>query len=185
MLFRFPYLNYEEVKDLRKKLQEAKALQPSLQNNLDPVEEKVQEFLNKERQQEIGTNKQKALDSFLEKNKEYHSDNDPGSLKFKVIERELETYKTDGLRSVEDFLNLYKKAKRNVSINNFPDTEIVDGENQEPVSQSIPHSENGTKLSSAEKQLLKQAGWTEERFLKLKVSQPRYLQDLLKSTNLL
>lgn len=171
----------EEIKDLRKKLQEAHAKIDNSGGN--DVENTVKSLLEKERQTEVEVNKEKARQLFFEKNKEFHPDNDLAGIKFKKIQSELDGLKDSGFKSVEDFMNLLNKANK-LATDKVTPPENIRVNASDPVSSSIPNASGSSQLTSAEQQLIKQAGWTEERFVALKAKQPDYVRNLLRSAGL-
>lgn len=167
----------EEVKDLRTKLQEAKAKIDNSGGN--DVENTVKSLLEKERKSEIEANKEKARQIFFDKNKEFHPDNDAAGLKFSKVQKELSELREDGKVSVDDFLLLLSKAKKLATDKEItPDRVPVDAST--PISNSSPESNSGSKLTAKEQELIKQVGWTEERYITLKAKQPDYVRNLLK-----
>ena len=59
-----------------------------------------------------------------------------------------------------------------------PDRVPVDAST--PISNSSPESNSGSKLTAKEQELIKQVGWTEERYIALRAKQPDYVRNLLK-----
>jgi hypothetical protein len=161
-----------ELKELRAKKQVG-------EENPDAVKLTVEQILATKRKEEAVENQRKALETFIQTNKEFHPDNDTGGVKLDLLKKELSNFRTDNLYSVEDFVGLMTRASRlltpaqNPSIKVTPEVAPIGGPGN-------PNSDGSGKLSTKEKQVIEQLGWTEERYFKLKESMPGYVESLLK-----
>lgn len=162
----------DEIKELRKKKGLDENGQPlQVPATPDAIEEKVKEILQKDRQKEAEANRGKALNKFFEQNKEFHPENDPAGLKFRLIEDELNNFKQDNLYSETDFLTLFNKARNLAMANDEADggTSLKDdGSTPAGGGAGKPRATNQSQLSPAERKLIDQQGWTEDRYLRLK-----------------
>lgn len=173
-----------EIKTLRAK----KGLDPETGKEIpqevapDVIEVKVREILEKDRKAESEANRSKALQRFYEENKEFHPDNDPAGLKYRLIEDELKNFKLDGLYSETDFLKVFNKAKSLTMNRDREDSEVIRTDASSPVGSGAPRSTSASKLTPQERKLIEQEGWTEERYLKLKTkpNMDSFLAKLLK-----
>lgn len=173
----------EEVKNLRKKNQDlTDQLSQKKPDDApkDDVESKIEAVLQRERVERAKTNRQTAEERFRNKHKEFHEDNDLGGIKFNALLREVGGFNTSGLTEVDDFMTIFEKAQRLITTTSkVEDVEKVEVDPSTPRESSIPRATNGTKLSPKELEVIKQNGWTEERYLKLKAAQPHFIQSLL------
>jgi len=143
----------------------------------EEIEKVVAESLAKRDAEAAKANLDAARQKFLENNKEFHPDSDPGGIKFSALQKEFDSLKTDGASSQEDFLRLFDKALR--LVNPAKAIEKVHLDASMKKEGGNPSSVPQTKLSDKELQLIKNVGWSEERYLKLKAEQPAYVTSLL------
>lgn len=168
----------EELKKLREKRDPA--LTPDTDKPQD-VTAAVNAALEAQRKKDAEANRDIAIARFQEANKDFHKDNDPGGIKLKAILDEFGTFDNSGLFSVEEFTGRLDKAKRLVVGDTKPgDVEQVrdDPSLQGGGTPPKPKSDTPNKLTAEERQVIKQIGWTEERFLKAKESNPDYVRSL-------
>lgn len=170
----------EELKKLRKsnaELVKQLAEKPASPAPND-IEATVQSVLQKERDKAAVTNRETAISKFRDQYKEFHPDNDPSGIKFEALSRELNNFNTTGLTTVEDFLNVLDKARRLIVKPAEGEEEriVPDASSKESVS---PKSSIKTKLTDKENKVIKQLGWTEEKFLDLKAKQPAYVAKII------
>jgi len=166
----------EELKVERKLRQEAEdKLKPK-----DDVSVKIQEALEEERKRGAGLNRLTALKKFQEKNKEFHPENDASGLKVAALEREFGSFNTSELSSEEEFESYYEKASILLSKKGtMKESETIKPDLDTSKNTQQPKERVDSKLDAKEQQLLKELGWTEERYLKVKASQPRFVSELL------
>ena len=169
----------EELKAERKRRQELEVKPPEPK---DEVDLKIQEALKGERDRIAVGNKEIARKVFQEANKEFDSGNDPSGLKMAALEREFNSFNTNELSTIEEFTTVFQRAKRLLSQDSRPDDSVVvTPDATTPNSPSTPRTRVDSKLSPEEQQVLKQLGWTEERYLKVKLAQPDFVSKLLKT----
>lgn len=179
----------EEMKDLRKDNRELRELiknsvktpEVTPQEEDSDVKKAVKEVLSEERRGNAEVNRKEALERFLVENTEFHADNDSTGLKLGALEREMGSLRTDKLYSVEDFVKAFGKAKKLLETEKSTETTVTPNADS-PVNTGSPASTPTSKLNPQELALIKQAGWTEERYLKLKENQPAFVEKLLKNT---
>ena len=172
----------EELKILRKKKEPQPNPSDNKGNGNENVEEVVEKLLEAKELERAKKNEELALELFKQNNKEFHPDNDPGSLKFKKLKVEYDLYRKDGLKEVSDFNRFLEKAKNIV----LPEDTKVDNINIDTTvpNNRSPKGKGDSKVTSEEASFIKKAGWTEERYLKLKEAQPEYVARLLKQAEL-
>lgn len=178
----------EEMKGLRKDNRELRELvensvkSPEIkpEEEVTDVEKAVKKVLSEERQGDAKANRKEALERFLIENNEFHADNDSTGLKLGALEREMGGLRTDKLYSVEDFVKAFGKAKKLLETEKSTETTVTPNADS-PVNSGSPASTPTSKLNPQELALIKQAGWTEERYLKLKENQPAFVEKLLKN----
>ena len=168
----------DELKEERRKRREAEEkLNPS--KPIDEVSEKVRVALMEDKKKQAELNRVKALEKFQEENKEFHPDNDPGGLKMALLQKELNGLKTDDAVLAEDFLSLLDKAKRLIPTI-APETPVtIVPIASTPTTATPPRVRVESKLTPKEQQAAQSVGWTEEKFLKIKTAQPRFVEQLL------
>jgi len=167
----------EELKELRVK---KGTEEPSKAENEDEVSLKVSKILQEEKSKESKANKEKALEIFYKENKEFHPENDIAGLRFKLIEKELEDFNLSKAQSVDDYLKFLNKALNQINASKKENKETtVHIDPNIPKEEGNPESKSPNNLSSKELKIMKQAGWTEEKYLKLKSSQPTYIRSLM------
>ena len=168
----------DELKEERRKRREAEEkLNPS--KPIDEVSEKVRVALMEDKKKQAELNRVKALEKFQEENKEFHPDNDPGGLKMALLQKELNGLKTDDAVLAEDFLSLLDKAKRLIPTI-APETPVtIVPPASTPITATPPRVRVESKLTPKEQQAAQSVGWTEEKFLKIKTAQPRFVEQLL------
>lgn len=177
----------EEIKEMRLKIRELEDEKRNLESkNSEPeddVSKKVKEILDGKEKERSKKSKELALQKFFSENKEFHPDNDPGEIKRSALLREFNSFNTNGLLEVDEFVTVLNKAKRLVTtkINPEPESTEITPKNDNNTPDPTPKFNEPSKLSSEERQLIKDIGWTEERFLKVKQSQPKYVESLLKT----
>lgn len=166
----------EQVKDLRKKKD---PVEPADTNKAPvDVESEVEKILAKRREEESKGNLSRAIELFKTKNKLFHPENDPGGLKFSKVQNELSGLKTDSAYTVEDYLNIVDKAYK-LAMPESQKESKVSLDPSTPSDEGRPQVVEGSKLTALEQKAIKKVGWTEERFLTLKASQPDYVRKLL------
>lgn len=183
-----------ELTDTRPKLREAQEkidllteqLTAAVQKNqANPEEQKiievVQKVLGTETQKSAEKNREAAFTKFVADNNEYHPDNDTGGLKLAALKREFAQFNTTGLVNTEDFATVIGKAHALLRGTGTPSqTTTVTPYSSTPSQPAAPSAPTDSKVSPEEAELIKQNGWTEERFLALKAKMPGVIEDLIK-----
>lgn len=181
----------EELKELRQKKQEAEAqrdlasseLEKLKQANPGSAEEVVKKILEEKDKQTLDKVKTQALESFKQKHKElFGSDTDPAGIKFNAFQSKLSRLNLSDLTDENQFHDAYEDALILLRRSGHTDFQKVNIDPSMPLNNNqppTPPNQNG--LSSKEKKLIEQMGWTEERFLKIKKSKPSYMANLLSS----
>ena len=144
--------------------------------------ETVQKLFAQKDEDNAKSSYEDALINFKESNKEFHPDNDEGGLKFSALERELSSFNTSGLKSKNEFLAVFDKAK--ILLGGENKSEVI---NQNPYddtsseSGSSPKEVDNINLSSIELKLINSTfEGDKERYLKQKAKRPDYVDELLR-----
>lgn len=170
-------------------VQELKTLRATKSQDGAPtadIDKKIADALRSREKEEALKNKDKAMDSFVARHKEFHPDNDPGGIKKAALDRELKLLNQDGAVSVEEIAHVLEKARILAESGNNPQMVQVRIDPSIPRSNSDPKSQDGSKLTPQEARVLDQLNklglseWTEERFLKLKAKDPSFVERALK-----
>lgn len=144
----------------------------------ETVEETVTRILSKELEKTVEQNRISAEEKFKNANKEFHPENDPGGLKFAAFKKKLEIFNLNGLKTEEQFSEVFNNAliimNRKESSGDDYTPQIENRDNE-----SIIKQVNKSQLTPKEVKLIKELGWTEERYLKQKASRPKYVENLL------
>ena len=160
----------DELKELRKKRESVP---------VDDVDSKVRTILAEKEKQDATKNKDKALELFQEKNKEFHPDNDATGVKLGLLLSQVPSFNTSGFVSVEDFFKVYQKAKKLLE-NDKREAEGANPDAAEPISSNEPPSTDPNRLTPKEQRLIQSIGWTPERYLKNKSKDPAFVEQMLK-----
>lgn len=178
----------EELKALRTSKQEADAELTLLKSKLNPVDppaqgnvaEEVKKVLDAKEEENLKTTRGKIEQKFKESHTEFHPDNDTGGIKYAAFQSKLARMNLTGLKTEEEIWDAFNdalvilnkgKTETQTDFNPYAAT------NRTPA--GYPKGNENNKLSSAEVKLIGQLGWTEERYLKVKKSQPHYVDTML------
>lgn len=181
----------EEIKSMReaKRLleQEVEKLKtkPAEDNKPDPDDEKISKtvftILEREKASKALSNKKEAFENFIKEHKEFHSSNDPTGLKKQALENKLSRFNSSGIVEKEGFYSLIEDAY-NLLVNRDTDSKnSSEGHNpytSTTVSVNQPTIVSDKELSLKEKELIERNGWTKEKYLKLKTTNPSFLEGL-------
>jgi len=170
-----------EMKDMRTSNQDLVEKNKDLETKLSPpddVDLKVQSALETQRKEDAGKNKEAAITRFQDENKDFHPDNDAAKIKWSALLREFDGFNTSNAHSVEDFMSYFDKSKKLLGKEETPTGENIVSEDVVPTN-TPPKTAEVSKLSSQEEREIKNLGWTEERYLKVKESQPNFVRKLL------
>ena len=181
-----------EIKDLRVKLGVTEALLKDKAENppVDPNriltdEEKLELLLDKKLKEREAlnaqANKTAAFERFIKENKEFSPENDPTGLKRDALQKKFNSFNTEGLSKIEEFLPIIGDAKRLLQ---SPDSQvdISKGNNpypNPPTPRGMPPAKPDEVLSPKELKLVQITGKTKEQILKLKLKNPDYFRSLL------
>jgi hypothetical protein len=172
----------DEVKELRGKKQlseqERDEALAKLEKKVETPEDKpdvlnqVKDLLQSEKVAAIKKNKEKAMNKFLAKHPEFSESNDEAGLKKSALDKKLAMFNTDSLTDEDEFLSIYENAfaligKKEVMSEDTPEVVTT------PITTKTPNSENTTKLSPEEIEIVKtRFGGNEKRYLELKAKYP-------------
>lgn len=181
-----------ESKDLRTSRQEKDVEIQILKDQLEEKSEKdnpenkdmdsaIEKALIRREADKAKTNKVTALDQFISSNKEYSEENDPTGLKKEALEKEFNSFNLSDLTEVSQFDAILKKA--NTLLGRGDTTTSPDEEEENsptPGSTEQPKAEiKEGDVTEEEQKLIERSGMTVERFLKLKESDPTFIESLL------
>lgn len=186
-----------EIKELREKKQLSETEKEELANKLEALKvfndeeitpAKIEEITKKTVESIFGEKKQSSIISakdnaykkFLSTHSELLPDNDMGGLKISAFEKKLSRFNTTNCENEEDFISVYEDAfkllgkeetKRDVIDNPYASTKT---------SVNQPRIVPNDNFSDKEKKLINDfLKGDKEKFLKLKVKNPQYIDSLL------
>ncbi len=189
----------EEIKTLREKKQISEAEAEELKKKLEgreetPIENETltadkiaeiaskatQEVLAKNSEVTVAGNKELALTKFKKRYKEFHTDNDAGGIKMSALERKLDIFNMNALKSEEEFLSVFEDAYSLMGGNKT----TVNPEIQIPTDPSSdgsnPQSVETVELSSKELKIIEDTfGGNKEIYLEQKAKRPDYVEKLI------
>lgn len=183
----------EEIKELRLKLGvtqgllDAKEKEPEIDpNKVLTDDEKLELLLEKKLKEKDAlnaqANKKAAFEKFVAEHKEFDPENDLTGLKRDALQKRVNQFNTDGLKTVEEFLSVIGDANKLLQGNDNT-VETTREQNLYSNPGKVNNSPNGKKeeiLTPKELKLAQQTGKTKEQILKLKLKNPEYLEGLLK-----
>lgn len=182
----------EELKAMRNKLGTAEGLlkaqtdkkleveKPKDLTEDDKIALAVKKVLDDKDASNAQANKKAAFEKFVTDNKEFSSENDPTGLKRNALEEKFNRFNTEGLSTIDDFIAVIGEAKTLLTGNDKP-LETPKDKNPYPNSapKSSPEGKEEEELTPKELKLAETTGRTKEQILKLKNSDPDYLEGLL------
>lgn len=122
-----------------------------------------------------------AEEDFKTSQKEFHPDNDPGEIKYKAFLRELKKFNLVGVTTKKGFQDRFKEAyefmNRNKSVQERDNNSQFAATSKGDAGVRVVDDGSLTKTELA---LIKSKGWDSQRYLKLKISQPTYVNQLLR-----
>lgn len=152
------------------------------QQGAPDVQAQIDEAFAKREQERISVLREETIKKFKETHKEFHPDNDPGGIKYAAFEQKLSRINTNGLTSSDEFLGAFDDALALLNRGGGASHQPYNNPNASSSQYTpSPKSADANGLSSKEQELIKSKGWTEERYLKLKKSQPQFVESLLKN----
>lgn len=182
----------EEIKELRLKLGvtqgllDAKDEPPEVDPNKvltddEKLEALLDDKLKKRDALNAKANKKAAFEKFVAENKEFSSDNDLTGLKRDALEKKFNSFNTESLTKIEEFLPVIGDAKTLLLGN---DSQVDTTRDRNPLPNPLKNFKNpaGKKdevLSPKELKLAETTGRTKEQILKLKAKNPEFLESLL------
>lgn len=178
-----------EMKELRTKKQELEAL---LQEELKGkstgtpdtaaiIREELSKVLGEERSKQIEMTRAEFEEKFKSSNPEFQPSNDVGGLKWNAFKATLNRFNLSGLTRESDFESVYKDAMR-LTKDSKPASPSNNPYAFSPASRSSSASsvpEND--ISFEEQKVIDGLGWTKEKYLKIKASQPGLIRGLFKN----
>ncbi|RLF89002.1 hypothetical protein DRN43_04665 [Thermococci archaeon] len=175
----------EQIKELRKRAQEAEARagvtssEPKREEEKDEITKKVYSVIQKEREKEIKENRVKALRIFWKKHPEFNPENDITGLRMQTLNQSLSRLNTSNSRTVEEILADYEDA---LKISPFAQTSAssqpVSITGREATTSSLPakpKTAEGTRLTPEQEKLRKEKGWSVEKYLEMKAKYPKII----------
>lgn len=175
-------LSEEEAEELRSKVaatEEGQTVKNS-EVTLDLVNQTVEQILSKREAEEVKLNKEEALRRFKETHKEFHEDNDEGGLKMSLLEKQLQDFNFSGLKTVNQFLDKFEKARRLVVQNNSVPEEGSPAPD-EPEETSTPRISSDDNLTKTELRVIDQTfGGDKQKYIDTKNKRPDFVRELLR-----
>ncbi len=186
-----------EIKDDRKARQELKEKIEVLEGKIkEPVDTKtvtteedkinsvIEKTLASKEASRAKLNKDIAFEKFITENKDFSPDSDPGGLKQSALKDKLERFNTNGLTEVQDFTSVIRDAEAllvNVDTHTKTPTETVVNNPYSSTQKTniTPPVVEDKELEPKELKLIEKEGFTKERFLKLKETNPGFMRQLL------
>lgn len=175
-----------EIQDIRKKNKEKDDELESLRTPKEPkatgevdVEEKVRSILSERDKAVIAQEKEEAFDEFKQTHKEFDPSNDPGGLKFAAFEKELKKFNLEGLTSKKQFSSRLKEVHEFMNRHKQPVEDTITPTPVVPSSGADPSKGETHVLTQIEKTIINRLGWTSEKYLKIKLKNPVYVQKLI------
>jgi len=167
----------EELKELRVKNREQK---PQENNNVDneaKTRELLLNILNEERSKQSEMNRTEFEERFKSSNPEFQPANDIGGIKWNAFKQTLNRFNLSNV-SGSDLEKTYKDALRLMRDTN--DDSKNNANSFSPASRGTNQRQvTDNDLLQEEIDLMNSVGWTKEKYLKLKASQPDYVRSLL------
>ena len=172
-----------QVKDQREKRQTAeekleKALEPKPGDGGEApsdAENVVRKVLSDERLKESKLNRETALETFLEKNKFYHKDNDPTGLRREKLKSTLNRLNTSESHSVANHIRDLEDAAKLISVETggTPPVDLGSAASEPKAGAGgQPNSSDGQELNAVQEALRKEKGWSVEKYLEMKEKYP-------------
>lgn len=181
----------EEIKEMRNRLSVAEGLLKE-KNEVPPDtnkqltdEEKLELLLEKKLKEKEAlsakANKQAAFEKYIAEHAEFNPENDPTGLKKEALLKKINQFNTDGLKTIEEFTSVIGDAKiLLLGTDKTTDTSRdINPYSNPPKTNNIPPGNKSNDLSSKELKLMQQSGVSKEKILKLKATNPEYLETLL------
>lgn len=176
-----------ELQALRTKKQEVEAELALAKSKLTPdnasqgnVEETVKKVLEAKETQILGETRVKLEQKFKDAHTEFRPENDAGGIKYAAFQQKLARMNLSSLKTEEeiweafnDAMVILNKGKTDNQIDFNPYAATTKNSSGEP------RGADNNKLSANEVALIKQLGWTEERYLKVKKAQPHFVESML------
>lgn len=185
----FKIADEARIKELQAERQRRQAAEDELKRTKgeqDPTtgkdpEKVFEELLDRKEQAEVKVNKEKALAEFKSSVREFSQESDQAGIVFSAFEKELKKFTLEGLKSKEDFSKRFKEVHEFMERKKPTTTNPVSfypGSNRNIGSD--PKDGDNANLSDVEHRVIKDMGWTIERYLKQKSARPHYVESLLK-----
>ena len=170
----------EEIKELRVKKASEKTEVPNAQDEEAKVIEAVKKVLDQEKSTQIETIRTSFEEKFKLSNPDFTPANDPGGIKYEAFKKELSNFNLTSAKTQEDLETIYSKALTLTGLSKTNSSSAVNNYTFTPGTKSGINTISTSGLTSEEETVIKQLGWTEEKFLKLKADNPAYVKELFK-----
>jgi hypothetical protein len=158
----------------------AKGEQEPTDDGSDP-KKALEKLLDERERKEAADSMKEAIDEFRDSVNEFSKDNDAAGIVFAEFERELGKFNLEGLKTKGQFVKRFKEVHEFMNRNKKPsESTPTPYPGSSKASGSEPKEGDSANLSDVEKNLIKDMGWEEERYLKVKASRPNYVASLLK-----
>ena len=168
----------EELKELRVKNRDIKP-DPAPADADAKTRDVVKNMLDEERSRQSEMNRTAYEENFKSSNPEFQPANDIGGLKWSAFKKTLSRFNVSSASSLEDIESIYKDAMRLIKDSSTTDT-TVNAFGFSPASKgTTTQTTTDGDLLPAENNLINSLGWTKEKYLKLKASQPGFVKSLL------
>lgn len=180
-----------EIKDVRKRAQDAEAkaqaeekARLALEEELakvagnKPVPEQIEEILEKKRREDLEKSFVDADEEFKRKFKEFSEENDAGGLKYERFKKEREKFNFNNVDSKEQYMERLGDVYKYINKTTVNDDSIIN--HSSPANgghDAIVDDASG--LTVKESNLIKQLGWTKEKYLETKAKRPAFVNQLL------
>lgn len=147
----------------------------------DEIKQKVDDAFAERERGSKERNGKTALVVFKERHSEFNDENDISGLRFKALMDKYRLLRNEEAVEVDDYINLYetalalmekKQSKQEVQNQHASTPSAVPGS---------PSSVKTSKLSEKEQRLIRDKGWTEERYLKVKGNHPDQVEKWLET----
>lgn len=177
----------EELKEERQKKQLAEAAvaanKPQDSGSVDEQKARdiVKAVLDEEKSTQIETTRSEFEANFKSSNPEFDTSNDPGGIKYDAFKKTLARFNVAAAKTSQELAEIYSDAmlllKKDKKADSAQDNNpyAFGSTSRSSSAASIATDE----LSPREMKLIENAGWTKEKYLKLKVNQPQFVRQIL------
>ena len=161
----------------KEELERTKEAQKSDPSNED-TESIVERILAKRQDAEVRVTLESTKENLKNIYPEFSKDKDVAGIVYQDFEKHLNKFNFEGLKTKEEIEQRYKDAyKLWQKSSDKEDVNFYKGSSRQ--SSDVREDDSAT-LSAAEASLIKEIGWTKEKYLLQKASKPAYIATLLK-----